>query len=209
MITHHPSGTSLLGFAAGTLPEALATVLATHAGQCANCRRALATIEAVGGALLNELPPVPLAAEIADPAALDRLLDRGQQPNEAADPPVLHAALPPPLDRMPMGRWWPIGSGLRWRPLRVGGAAWGGLILAQPGRTLPRHGHVGLELTCVLSGAFADAGRAYSVGDLAEPEGDHDLPPVVIGGEPCLCVIASEGLRLRGLLGVAQRIVGL
>jgi hypothetical protein len=30
----------------------------------------------------------------------------------------------------------------------------------------------------------------------------------VIGAEPCLCVIASEGMRLRGLLGWAQRLIG-
>jgi hypothetical protein len=30
----------------------------------------------------------------------------------------------------------------------------------------------------------------------------------VTGTEPCLCIIASEGMRLRGLLGLAQRMMG-
>ena len=43
------------------MPEALALVLATHLARCADCQGTLATIEAVGGALLDELPPAPLA----------------------------------------------------------------------------------------------------------------------------------------------------
>lgn len=181
------------------MPEALAIVLATHLMQCSQCQCTLAELEAVGGAILETLPPVPLASDAAN-----RLFDRSTEP--PAPLPVLHAALPPPLDRVPMGEWWPIGNGLRWRPLRVGGVAWAGLILAQPGRTFPRHGHSGVELTCVLAGAFADRGHTYGVGDVNEPDVDHDHPPMVVGAEPCLCVIASEGMRLRGLLGRAQRL---
>jgi putative transcriptional regulator len=207
LITWHPSEASLLSYGAGAMPEALALVLATHLAQCEACQHTMATIEAVGGVLLDALPPEPMAASALDPEALDRLLDRDYEP--PAVPPVLHAGLPAPLDRVPMGRWWPIGIGLRFRPLRVGGRGWGGLILGRSGQALPRHGHDGLELTCVLRGAFADSGRMYAAGDLSEPEEDHDHPPVVVSAEPCLCVIASEGIRLRGLFGMAQRLMRL
>ena len=203
MISHHPSETTLLAYAAGTLPEALAIVAATHISGCPVCRHGLGALEAAGGVLLDSLPPAALSAD-----ALDRLLARTDEP-APAPPPLLNAGLPPPLDRIPLGRWWPIGIGARWRPLQAAGAAWGGLVLVQPGRALPRHGHEGLELTCVLKGAFSDATGLYGPGDLSEPQQDHDLPPVAEDGEPCLCVIASEGMRLRGLLGWGQRIVGL
>jgi putative transcriptional regulator len=203
MIYHHPSETTLMAYAAGTLPGALAVVTATHIGQCSDCRRALATLEATGGVLLDELTPVPLAGD-----ALDRLLARADEP-APMPPPVLHPALPAPLNRVAFGRWWPIGPGVRYRPLRTADVAWGGLLLAMPKRSLPRHGHAGLELTCVLSGRFADGAGEYQAGDLSEPETDHDQPPVVIGAEPCLCIIASEGMRLRGALGWAQRVIGL
>jgi putative transcriptional regulator len=202
MIAHHPSETTLASYAAGSLPEALAVVAATHLGHCAACRTNLATLEATGGALLDDLTPIPLAGD-----AIDRLLGRLDEP--APPPhPVLNPELPPPLNRVAFGRWWPIARGIRYRPLQSTGAAWGGLVLAGPGRSLPRHGHTGLELTCILSGAFADGHGRYAAGDLAEPAGDHDTPPIVIGSEPCLCVIASEGLRLRGVLGWAQRLIG-
>jgi putative transcriptional regulator len=203
MITHHPSTTTLLSYATGGLPTALAIVLATHMTSCAACRQAAAEFEAVGGALLEDLSPADIAV---DEDLLDRLLAREAKPEVV--PPVLNPNLPAPLDRVPLGGWWPIGIGMRWRPLRVPGSAWGGLILVQPGRRLPRHGHQGLELTCLLSGAFADDAGEYAPGDLAEPEADHDQPPVVIGAEPCLCVIGSEGMRLRGVLGLAQRLIG-
>jgi putative transcriptional regulator len=203
LINHHPSETTIAAYTTGTLPEGLAIVAATHIARCPACHRSLATLEATGGALLDELAPVPLSSD-----ALDRLLDRVDEPPPAA-PPVLNPGLPAPLNRVALGRWWPIGPGMRYRPLRIGGAAWGGLVLGQPGRSLPRHGHEGLELTCILSGSYADGSGAYVAGDLSEPPGDHDEPPRVIGTEPCLCIIASEGIRLRGLLGLAQRMIGL
>ena len=202
MIVHHPSEATLAAYAAGTLPEALALVAAAHLGHCAVCRTTLSTLEATGGALLEDLPPVSLSID-----ALDRLIGQMDRP-APPPPPVLNPDLPAPLNRVPLGRWWTIGAGVRYRPLRSNGAAWGGLVLAKPGRSLPRHGHAGRELTCVLSGAFADQDGTFAAGDLSEPDVDHDQPPMVIGAQACLCIIASEGMRLRGLLGLAQRMIG-
>ncbi len=202
MILHHSSEATLAAYAAGSLPEGLAIVMATHLGQCTSCRQALATLEATGGALLDDLPPVALAGD-----ALGRVLARtGEAPRPA--PPLLNPELPAPLNRVSLGRWWTIGRGTRYRPLRTTGAAWGGLIEVQPGRSLPRHGHAGRELTCVLSGSFADGAGEYAAGDLSEPLTDHDNPPLVTGTQPCLCIIASEGMQLRGVLGFAQRLIG-
>jgi putative transcriptional regulator len=201
MIRHHPTEPTLAAYATGALPEALSIVTATHLVRCPECQLALRTLEATGGALLSELTPVPLSDQ-----ALDRLLARTDEPPPAA-PPVLNPELPAPLNRVHLGRWRPVGIGLRYRPLRASGAAWGGLLLAAPGRSLPRHGHAGLELTCILSGSFADGSGEFAVGDLSEPVTDHDDPPLVIGTEPCLCIIATEGMRLRGLLGLAQRMI--
>jgi putative transcriptional regulator len=203
VIVHHPSEMTIAGYAAGTLPQGLALVAATHIVQCPQCQRSLALLEAVGGVLLDDLTPVPLTGD-----ALLRLLDRADEPPPAI-PPALNPWLPAPLNRVALGRWWPIGIGMWYRPLRIAGAGWGGVILGQPGRALPKHAHDGLELTCILSGSYMDGAGTYVAGDLSEPEGDHDQPPTVVGTEPCLCVIASEGMQLRGLLGLAQRMIGL
>jgi putative transcriptional regulator len=202
LISHHASEATLLAYAAGTLPETLALVAATHLGGCSVCRQSLATLQATGGAVLDGLAPVPLASD-----ALKHVLSRLHEP-AAPLPPILNPELPAPLDRVAMGRWWPVGNGMRWRPLHGGISAWGGLILVEPGKALPRHGHAGRELTCVLSGSFADGEGRYEQWDLSEPEVDHDDPPLVVGADPCLCVTASEGWRFRGLLGLAQRLIG-
>jgi anti-sigma factor ChrR (cupin superfamily) len=75
----------------------------THIGHCAVCRQSLATLEATGGALLNEPIPVPLAGD-----ALDRLLARTDEP----PPPIPHSDLPAPLNRISLGRWRTVGFGI-------------------------------------------------------------------------------------------------
>jgi putative transcriptional regulator len=202
-IRHHPNEPSLLAYAAGTLPEALGLVVATHLAGCAACQTTVALAEAVGGALLESLPPEPMTV---DAAAADKVLDSTRTPLPGVLP-LLSPDLPPPLNRVGFGRWWRVGRGLRWRPMRASGTAWGGLLLVQPGSSLPGHGHVGRELTCVLAGAFSDRGDVYRAGDVADPDSDH-APLVAVGADPCLCVIASDGIRLHGILGILQRIGG-
>jgi putative transcriptional regulator len=201
-IRHHPNQATLLDYAAGALPQALAIVAATHLASCSACQDTLATLEATAGVMLDDIEPVPVGDD-----ALANLLKRVDAP-PPVQPPLLNPELPAPLNRVPLGRWWPIGIGVRWRPLKTTGRAWAGLILAQPGRKLPSHGHAGQELTCVLSGAFVDASGEYRQGDLADPDFDHDQAPEVLGSQPCLCVLASEGMRLHGILGLAQRMIG-
>lgn len=204
MINHHPSDTTLTSYAAGTLPEALGLVTATHLSFCPACRDAVALAEAVGGSILEDMAPVAMADD-----ALARVLARGELPQIPAVTPVREAKLPGPLKYCSFGRSWLVAPGLRWRPLRTSGRAWGGLLMAHPGRRFPRHAHTGLELTCVLRGSFVDANGHYGAGDLAEPEGDHDDPPSIDSDEPCVCVIASEGFRLGGAFGLLQRMIGL
>jgi putative transcriptional regulator len=202
--THHPTDATLAAYAAGTLPEGLAMVVATHLHFCPDCRRMDRVMEATGGNLLSDIAPAAMA-----PDALTRVLARtADAPPPERSAPILQSGLPPPLDRCAFGRWWPVAPGLRWRPMKVSGRAWAGLLVVAPGRSMPKHGHDGLELACVLRGSFVDASGRYGAGDIAEPEGDHDIPPRVDSDDPCVCVIASEGVRMRGVLGSIQRLLG-
>lgn len=203
MTGHHPSDSTLAAYAAGSLPEGLGLVVATHLSFCPACRAATRMVEDAGGQLLEEMSPVAMS-----PGAMERVLGRGLAAAPAIPPPVRQTGLPPPLDRCSFGRWWPLVPGLRFRPLAVGGRAWAGLLMVGPGKALPAHGHDGLELACVLRGSFVDGAGHYGVGDIAEPQSDHDDPPRVEDSEPCVCIIASEGFRLRGVLGTVQRMLG-
>jgi putative transcriptional regulator len=93
---HHPSEARLLDYASGALPEPMALLIATHLALCPACRRTVAGLEAVGSALLESLPPEPVADD-----SLARLLDRIDrlEPAEQSAPASLQAAsiLPQPL----------------------------------------------------------------------------------------------------------------
>ena len=94
------------------------------------------------------------------------------------------------------------------RPITLFTGQWADLPLAELAPLAKSMGYDGLELACVLRGSFVDASGRYGAGDIAEPEGDHDIPPRVDSDDPCVCVIATEGVRMRGLLGSIQRLLG-
>src|SRR5690554_3378206 len=61
----------LLAYATGSLNEPLSLLVESHAELNPESRRRLAAYEAIGGVLLEELPPAPLC-----PQALGRTLER-------------------------------------------------------------------------------------------------------------------------------------
>ena len=80
VIRHHPSEATLVGYAAGVLWKAARPVVAAHLARCPDCRARLELAEAVGGLLLDALPPAPLA-----PDALRRAMERlDDEPEPAA-----------------------------------------------------------------------------------------------------------------------------
>jgi putative transcriptional regulator len=201
VIRHHPDEATLLQYATGAMPEVLKIVTATHLTFCTVCRDALADLEMLGGILLEEIDPLPMCGVVRPPASF---IDLGP-------PPIVNPDLPAPLNRIPLRtRWWPVSAGFWWRMMHVPRPGWGGLLWGRPGSKLPRHRHRGLELACVLAGSFIDSSGEYSVGDISDPEASEhaEVAIMVTGSEPCLCVLASEGMHLRGILGLMQRIVG-
>jgi predicted ChrR family anti-sigma factor len=74
-ITRHPTDETLLRYAAGTLPEGPALVVAVHLALCGICQRQIRTCETLGGALIESLPPATLSADAlaATLAKLDSL----------------------------------------------------------------------------------------------------------------------------------------
>lgn len=196
MIRHHPSEATLLSCAAGSLPEPHARVVAAHLGFCSDCLRALGKAEAVGGALLAELPPSPLADD-----ALQRALAR-LDANPV--PPVEPVPAPATLAAFAAGRWRWTGPGIGIMPLihRDVSDSRLDLIRVAPGVALLEHGHTGRESTCVLQGAFQDVTGAYHAGDFVEADGEIAHRPTALPGQTCICLIATSGhLQPRGLLG--------
>lgn len=207
---HHPSDESLLALATGQLPTGTRLVTASHVEACNRCRAVLRTLEATGGAFLEDLPEATLA-----PEALARTLEAIDRPAPAATEAPLSPRPPalPPGTRWPRalrncrpGRWWWIGPGMRFARVRVPYDRRANVFLLRiaAGKELPRHTHTHSEVTQVLRGQFADGRAAFSAGDFDEADGSVHHQPVVHGDRECICLASVEGrVRFDGLLARA------
>jgi putative transcriptional regulator len=197
---HHPSEATILAYSAGALGEGLSLVVASHLGFCPDCRAQVAQGEAIGGMLLDDLAPAPLAVGVRE--RLLQQLDR-PEPQQVA-PSLPHSA--DPLVPGPLGRYLRDGpASIRWRLMAPGlrqfeivphallGVGNLRMLRIAPGKMLPRHGHTGTELTLVLRGSFTDELGRFERGDVAETDEDIVHQPASDRDEDCVCIIATEG----------------
>jgi putative transcriptional regulator len=197
MSRHHPSETTLLAHAAGSLPAPHRQVVAVHLATCPDCAADLRALEAAAGTLVQNLPPVDMAKN-----ALARLMARLDEPNPPAPAPV--SATPFTLAALATGRWHWSGPGIALMPLMLRDSSNTrlDLIRVAPGTALLEHGHTSLETTVVLQGAFDDGLDRYEVGDFGEATGDTDHCPRALPGPDCICLIATSAhLKAHSLLG--------
>lgn len=199
---HHLGEATLLSYAAGALPVALAIVAATHLSLCASCRRQLRLAERIGGGLmaLQTGAPSPAGARAAMLARLDEPLPTdvvdAYEGLTVDDPQALPVPLHPYFGRsFDTLHWRWMAPGMHWIRAVIDQSTLM-LVRIAPGKGLPMHGHHGDELTCVLQGAYDDAFGHFAPGDLAELGSDDRHKPVMAAGGPCICVGALEG-RLR------------
>ncbi|WP_294539860.1 ChrR family anti-sigma-E factor [uncultured Rhodoblastus sp.] len=205
----HPSDQTLMRLAAGNLGAGPRLVVSIHLESCPHCRDRVKLFEAMGGALLENLPPAPVSS-----SQLERIfltIDAGPVPPERRrwrkQAPVLPNgfALPAALAGSEIGPWRFINPNLRWARVRLADAPDERVVLLKiaAGHKAPAHAHRGLELTQVLYGRFSDSRGLYGPGDLIEADEelcDHE-PRVTDGGE-CLCIAAVEQpLLINSLMG--------
>ncbi len=199
----NPSEERLLAYAAGVLSPPEAVVIAAHLALRPANKAWVRQLQSVGGALLEATAPVALSA-----AALEHAMARiGTDAGEATAQPPLNEMvdeLPEPLQRYALGPWRWVGPGMRVRDVHAprDGACRVILLKIDPGRRTPRHTHVGPELTCVLSGAYATETERFELGDLEEADPNVLHQPRAVSDEPCLCVASLAGeIQLDGWLG--------
>jgi len=199
---HNVSEARMLAYAAGALSAPEAVVVATHLALRPQLKPWLNQLQKLGGIMLEDTPAEAMR-EDALATALSRIeTDAG----EAAQPLPLNdmPELPEPLRHYELGPWRWAGPGIKVRNVNAprDGKCRVILLKIEPGQKTPRHTHGGVELTCVLSGAYATETERFDVGDLEEA--DHEVlhQPRVVSDEPCLCVVALDGeIQLDGWLG--------
>jgi putative transcriptional regulator len=204
--SRHPEDALLMAYAAGSLSEAAALVVATHLALCPLCRADVGRYEAVGGQLLDEVDPTEI-----DDAALDQVLAKlnGREPA-----PAPRRAGPAPSNGIPQPLRDYLGAPLetlKWNlllprvreiklPCSEAGARLSMLKIAAGG-SIPQHTHTGAEYTLVLTGAFTDSTGAYRRGDFAYADDALKHQPIAEASEDCICLALSESpMRLTGPL---------
>ena len=198
----NPSEERLLAYAAGNLSPPEAVVVAAHLALRPANDAWVRQLQTVGGEFLDEAAP----ASMADDALMRAMARIETDAGEVKSQPPLNnmPELPEPLRRYALGPWRWIGPGMRVRDVHAPRDGDCRVILLEigPGRETPRHTHGGVELTCVLSGAYATETERFDVGDLEEADPEVLHQPRVVSDEPCLCVVALDGqIELDGWLG--------
>jgi putative transcriptional regulator len=205
-----------MAYSAGDLPEAVNLIVATHISLCDECRAALGSYDAVGGAVLDTCDSVQMSNN-----SLNSVLDMiHAQDNQVQDKPVLAKVqddvLPAPLvDYVGGGldnvRWRSAGMGVKQAILPTSKDATARLLYIPAGTAIPDHGHHGLELTLVLQGAFQDEDGYFSRGDIEVADEDMNHTPVADISEDCICLAVTDApLKFKGLMPrIAQPFLGI
>ena len=200
-IAHHIPDEILVAYAAGTLPQAHAVVVAAHVSLCDSCRAALAAHQAVGGAILE----TGAGAAISDGlrARVLDMLDAPAPPDPA--PPRRNGIYPGPVAALlgPDGKapWRKLGFGVKQAILSDTPEGSLRLLYIPAGRAMPEHGHDGLEMTLVLQGSFSDAEGRFGPGDVEIGHDALEHTPVADAGPDCICVVATDApLRFKSLV---------
>jgi len=195
-MSRHPAPDELLlDYAAGALPDGPALAVAVHLALDPLSRRTIDRLNAVGGALMEREPAVPVD-DTALEHALARLDQVAVEPRpepvvrprgfEWAPAPLLPHLKPHASWRRILGKFDEIRLDLPGDFHRVS------LLRLEPGHGLPEHSHTGYEYTVCLQGGYSDTTGSYAVGDFAVGPGAERHEPIADPGVPCIALIVIE-----------------
>ena len=193
-IKHHLSEDLLMRYSNGTLCEAFSLAVATHISMCDDCRAALESYEAVGGALLDVSEP----EEMSDDSFENVMALIGNHPVQTTQvvkrvetdvPSALSDYIGGSLQDI---KWRPIGLGVKQSLLKTSGNSTARLLYIPAGTAVPHHSHNGNELTLVLKGAFEDEVARFGPGDVEMADEDLHHQPIAVQGEDCICLAVTD-----------------
>lgn len=195
-ISHHPDISTLMTCAAGSQPEALCAVVASHLSVCPSCFRKVGQLTQIGVSLFEQIDARHPAAALQCP------------PPQQADQTAASAehswsvhgdGIPGPLTGV-LGRslddiaWQPAGAGLEQFDIALSPGAPGHLRLIRvaPGVSLTWRNDDGESLVMLLRGSFNGNDSDYEPGDVEDFDeaGEHAITAHPDHG--CVVLIASE-----------------
>jgi len=176
---------ALLGaFAAGTLAEPFAVLVASH--------RQMKADDRLPAALAEALRPRHAICVLSDIEALMPLALRAYVARHLGAP-----------------KWRTILPGIKQCQIARDAHAEASLLRCRPGSAIPAHTHAGLEAVLVLQGGFSDQTGHYACGDVAVADHTTDHRPVADRAAECIILIVLEApVRLTGPFGrLIQRVL--
>ncbi len=203
-INHHLTDAILMGYSAGTLPEAFDVVVATHISMCDECRARMHEFDAVGGHLVEESDEAELSEgsfEATMALITNESWEEEERPIRAGE-----SLFPTPLrdyvgDDLDAVNWRKIGGGVQQAILQTEGDATVRLLRIPGGAAVPDHGHHGTEITLVLQGAFRDEADRFGPGDVEVADEHLEHKPVAEEGVDCICLAATDApLKFNAML---------
>jgi putative transcriptional regulator len=211
--SHHPAQELLFAHAMGVAGEALSLIVAAHLSFCPLCRKDVALMESMGGALLEDTPPETMGETSF--ASLRGRLDAPVSHIDSESPSPKSDAVPGPLrpyvtDGYARIGWRPIAKGLschwllRRKNIRVC------LFKSGAGASIGSHSHRNNELTLVLAGGFADEAGQYGPGDFVVGMPNRYHTPIADRDGDCVTLIVTDApLKFRNFAaGLLARIFG-
>ena len=180
---------AMFDYASGALPAGPAFVVAAHMALRPDAKRMCEVFDAAGGSLLDDLDPVTMGQPTW-------LMSDMPAPTKPVTGSIDMAHVLASFDQ---GRWKRNLAGMLVKPVPGVDAQ---LLKLEAGRSVPHHGHNGLELTLVLSGSFGDGNGTYRRGDLVVQDQDSEHQPCAVANSDCICLISQTApVRLKGVLG--------
>jgi putative transcriptional regulator len=205
-IKFHLSDDLLLGYSAGSLDESSSLLVASHLALCPHCRARNASIDSLGGYMLDSLPeaPVPMAM-------MDAVLARIKVESEVAapltrSPSTANFLIPEPLRSYVGGdvddlNWIRMAPRVHQVQINTPNSrSQARLLRFQSGTSVPAHGHRGRELTLVLTGSLCDRDTILYRGDIAETDERTEHQPHAGPDEDCICLAVTDApLRFKSM----------
>jgi putative transcriptional regulator len=213
MIAHHPGQDMLLAYAAGHVPEAVSLVVATHLALCPRCRDVASLGDAIGGAVLETLPPAPVSVGVFGKLDLQSkypepmlVAESREHETDKRTPEPLRSYLQGTLDTV---RWIPMAPGLSYRPL-IADRCSARLLRSRPGRGIGMHTHTGGEFSLVLAGGYTDSSGHYLRGDFQTADRHMVHRPIADDGKDCIILGVTNAplIFLNPIVGLVAKLVG-
>ena len=184
-ITHHLDVASLMTCSAGSQPEALGAVIASHLAVCPQCRGKLSQLSRIGEALFEALPNAAMLGSVPS----------HNEVTPSSTETALYRTTPALIkEHMRTLEWTCLASGVRAATLALSPQATGDLCLIElaPGASLPDEPRVAADLTFVVAGSFRDDRGTFRAGDIADFDSKPRRAPVADTLSGCVCLMASD-----------------